>query len=106
MRESIRLTLRTNASSFAARVLVSVAGVLCTLIGICNPAFATTIDVLWYTYADPASEYVSFYSSLAGTNAGNAGSYPESSGLTWNLTFFGPSSAPPTFSAYDVLVIH
>ena len=73
--------------------------------GACNVALATPIDILWYTYADPASEYVSFYSSLGGTGLGSASTYPQSSGLTWNLTFFGPTSAPPNFANYDVLVI-
>jgi hypothetical protein len=83
------------------------ARMLCaSLFALCHLASATPIKVLWYTYADPASEYVSFYSGLAGTGPGSAGSYPESSGITWDLTFFGPSSPVPVFSAYDVLVIH
>lgn len=81
--------------------------ILCaSLIALSHAASATSIKVLWYTYADPASEYVSFYSSLAGTGPGNAGSYPEGSGLTWDLTYFGPSSPAPVFSDYNVLVIH
>src|SRR5437868_6154964 len=71
-----------------------------------NAAFATPINVLWYTYADPASYYVSFYSSLSGSGAGSAASYPESGGLAWNVNFFGPSSPTPAFTNYDVLVIH
>ena len=90
--------------SFCALLLLRV---LCaSLFALSQAVSATSIKVLWYTYADPASEYVSFYSSLAGTAPGNAGSYPEGPGLTWDLTFFGPSSPAPVFSAYNVLVIH
>jgi hypothetical protein len=76
------------------------------LFALSHVASATPIKVLWYTYADSASEYVSFYTSLAGTGPGSAASYPQSGGITWDLTFFGPSSPVPVFSAYDVLVIH
>lgn len=79
--------------------------VCATAIGLCNVAFAAPVDILWYTYADPASEYVSFYSSLGGNGPGSASTYPQSSGLAWNLTFFGPTSAAPNFANYDVLVI-
>jgi len=64
-------------------------------------AYATPINVLWYSYATLNSEYRSFYSSFAKTVA----NYPESSGLSWNLTFFAPGSAQPVFSHYNVLVI-
>lgn len=63
---------------------------------------AATVDVLWYSYADEASEYT----STIGTIAASAGSYTQSAGNDWNLTFFGPGQAAPDFSAYDVLVIH
>lgn len=68
--------------------------------------FGSPVEVLWYTYAHPASEYVSFFSSLAGSGAGSAASYTQGAQLAWNVTFFGPSSASPEFSHYDVLVIH
>jgi hypothetical protein len=77
-----------------------------TLMGLSGAAVAVPIDVLWYTYAHPASEYVSFYGALGGSGAGSAASYPESGGLTWNVSFFGPSSPSPDFGGYDVLVIH
>jgi hypothetical protein len=64
-------------------------------------AGATAINVLWYSYATADSEYKSFYNTLATT----VSSYPQSSGLSWNLTFFGPSDPTPSFSAYNVLVI-
>ena len=70
-------------------------------LGLSAPVKATAIDVLWYTYADPASEYrqkISFLASLVHT-------LPQSSGLSWNLTYFTPTSATPDFSTFDVLVI-
>jgi hypothetical protein len=70
-------------------------------LGIAHAAFAAPIDVLWYTYADPSSQYVTFYSSVSGSGPDNA----QSSGVTWNVTFFGPSSPSPAFADYDVLVI-
>ena len=56
--------------------------------------------MLWYTYADPASQYKAFFNTLAATGS------PQPTGLTWNLTFFGPGDTPPIFSNYNVLVIH
>lgn len=61
-------------------------------IGFCGSASAAAINVLWYSYAAVTSEYQSFYKSLAPA-------------LNWNLTFFGPSDAAPSFGAYNVLVI-
>ncbi|HET7160061.1 MAG TPA: PEP-CTERM sorting domain-containing protein, partial [Burkholderiales bacterium] len=66
--------------------------------------YAVTLDVLWYTYAQPTSEYVSFYSSLSGP--GGVSTYPQSAGYNWNVSFFGPTDPAPTFANYDVLVIH
>ena len=63
-------------------------------------AYAVTINVLWYSYADPASEYKAFFNTLATTGS------PQPTGLTWNLTFFGPGDPPPVFSNYNLLVIH
>ena len=62
--------------------------------------YAATINVLWYSYAHPQSEYKTFYRTLATSGT------PHSTGDTWNLTFFGPGDPPPDFTAYDVLVIH
>lgn len=75
-------------------------------LAISSAASALTLDVLWYTYAHPSSEYVSFYSALARSGSGGNGAYPDSSMFTWNLTFFGPSDAAPSFGNYDVLVVH
>jgi hypothetical protein len=73
---------------------------------LCGSAHAVTLDVLWYTYAQSTSEYVSFYSSLSGSGAGTASTYPQSAGHTWNVSFFGPTDPAPVFADYDVLVIH
>lgn len=62
---------------------------------------AAPIDVLWYTYADPASEYrekISQLSSIAHT-------LPQSNGSSWNLNYWDAGSAAPEFTAFDVLVI-
>ena len=66
------------------------------------PVRAATIDVLWYTYADPASEYRS--SGVPGLAARSA-SDPQSSGLNWNVTFWEPTGPTPDFKAYDVLFV-
>ena len=65
-------------------------------------AQAASINVLWYTYAHPLSQYrdptgITAIADLAPT-------YPQGSGLEWNLTFFDNNSVTPDFSAYDVLV--
>src|SRR5437660_1224191 len=68
---------------------------------IASNAYAAAINVLWYGYATADSEYKNFYTTLATTVSG----YPQSTGLSWNLTFFGPTDPTPSFNAYDVLVI-
>lgn len=65
-------------------------------------AQAASINVLWYTYADPLSQYRDATGIAAIANL--APTYPQGSGLQWNLTFFDNNSATPDFSAYDVLV--
>jgi len=72
------------------------------LLGASLAVRAATIDVLWYTYAHPASEYRT--TGIPGIAAAAPG-FPESSGLGWNLTFYDPTGTAPDFSAYDVLVI-
>jgi hypothetical protein len=62
---------------------------------------AASINVLWYTYADPASEYrekISQLSSIVHT-------LPQSNGSSWNLNYWEAGSAAPEFTAFDVLVI-
>lgn len=65
-------------------------------------AQAASINVLWYTYAHPLSQY----RDTTGIHeiANLAPTYPQGSGLEWNLTFFDNTSPTPDFSAYDVLV--
>lgn len=67
-----------------------------------SSAQAASINVLWYTYAHPLSQY----RDVTGIHeiANLAPTYPQGSGLEWNLTFFDNDSATPDFSAYDVLV--
>ena len=67
-----------------------------------GPAAAVSIDILWYTYADPASEYRT--SGVPGLAARSA-SDPMSSGLVWNVTFWGPTDPVPDFRAYDLLFV-
>jgi hypothetical protein len=108
LREQARIEfpLCSGKAALMPQLAMTLRRVLCaSLLAVSSLVHATSIDVLWYTYAHPSSEYVSFYSSLAGSGPGSAGSYPESGGLTWNVSFFGPSSAPPSFGTYDVLVI-
>lgn len=65
------------------------------------PTQAAELNVLWYTYADPASWYRQTISELAGV----VQTLPKSNGSSWRLTYFGPQSATPNFAAFDVLVI-
>lgn len=64
-------------------------------------ASTKSIEVLWYTYAHPNSEYVQMIQKLADV----VHTLPQARGLAWRLTFYGPDSPAPTFSNYDVLVI-
>jgi hypothetical protein len=73
------------------------------LLGALGSAEAAAINVLWYTYADPLSEYRGADSGIQSI-ANLAPGYPQGSGLAWNLTFFDNHSPTPDFSAYDVLV--
>jgi hypothetical protein len=62
---------------------------------------ANTINVLWYTYADPASEYRQKFSQLAEV----VHTLPQSDGSRWNLTYWDANAAAPDFSPYNVLVV-
>ena len=73
------------------------------LVGLFGSAHAASINVLWYTYADPLSQYRGASSGINDI-ASRAPTYPEGSGLSWNLTFFDNNSITPDFAAYDVLV--
>lgn len=59
------------------------------------------INVLWYTYADPASEYREKISQLSNI----VHTLPQSNGSSWNLDYWDAGSAAPDFSTFDVLVI-
>ena len=65
-------------------------------------AYADQLDVLWYTWADPASEYrASGLSAIAADAAGNA----KSAGNSWTITQWDDNAPLPTLGDYDVLVI-
>lgn len=65
-------------------------------------ARADTINVLWYTWADPASEYRNGgLSAIAADAASNA----QSAGNTWAITQWGMGDALPSLDNFDVLVI-
>ncbi len=76
---------------------------LLLLVGVAPPAArCQTINVLWYTYAHPSSQYRQTIQKLADV----VHTLPLASGLAWNLTFFGPGTPAPAFGDYNVLVIH
>ncbi|SEP36465.1 PEP-CTERM sorting domain-containing protein [Nitrosovibrio sp. Nv6] len=66
-----------------------------------SSAQGASINVLWYTYADQASEYRQKISQLSKI----VHSLPQTDGLSWNLTYWDAGSAAPDFAAFDVLVI-
>ncbi|KIO49416.1 PEP-CTERM sorting domain-containing protein [Nitrosospira sp. NpAV] len=76
-------------------------GALLASLSLMSAAQASSINVLWYTYADPASEYRQKFSQLASV----VHTLPQSDGSTWNLTYWDANSAAPDFSAYNVLVV-
>ena len=65
------------------------------------PAHGASINILWYTYGAPTSQYRSQVLELANL----AATLPESAKVQWQVTFFGPSDPAPIFANYDVLVI-
>lgn len=84
----------------AARRLLS--AILLSLAAAGPAAAAASIDILWYTYADPASEYRT--TGVPGLAARSA-TDPQSSGLNWNVTFWQPGDATPDFSKYNLLFV-
>jgi hypothetical protein len=70
-------------------------------LGATHACAQSTIKVLWYRYASPTSHYVSFVNTLAA----NAHLFAKSSGVRWEVSFFGPDDAAPEFSRYNALVI-
>ena len=65
-------------------------------------ARADTINVLWYAWADPASEYRN--SGLSAITA-DAASNAQSAGNSWAITQWSAGTAMPSLSSFDVLVI-
>jgi hypothetical protein len=70
-------------------------------LSITSLAHANSINVLWYSYADPASEYRQKISQLAST----VQTLPQSDGSSWNLTYWKAGSAMPNLATFDVLVV-
>lgn len=66
-----------------------------------HAAAQSSIKVLWYRYASSTSHY----SSVANLLAAKAHLFQQSSGVRWELSFFGPGDPAPEFSRYNVLVI-
>ena len=62
---------------------------------------ADSLEVLWYTYADTASEYRRKISQLSRM----VHNLPHSAGLSWNLTYWQAGDPAPNLSAFDVLVV-
>lgn len=89
-------TMRKNSISRKFRL------VLLWVLGLAPlPAWAQSIDVLWYSYAHPSSVYIETMRKIADA----AHTLPHSSGLRWKVTFFGPGSPAPVFANYNVLVV-
>ena len=64
-------------------------------------AAARTIEVLWYSYAEPDSQYTRTIAYLARI----AGDLPRAGGIRWNLTWFRPDAPAPDLRRFNVLVI-
>ena len=81
-----------NVAAFVAIGLTGISSIVC----------ADPINVLWYTWADPASEYrnngLPAIAADAATNALSAGN-------TWNVIVWDSRSPAPALSDFDVLVI-
>jgi hypothetical protein len=81
--------------------LYGLAAALATAAAFSGPAQAATINILWYTYADPASEYRQKISELSGV----VQTFSQTGGLNWNLTYWEPGGATPNLTSFNVLVI-
>ncbi len=81
--------------------LLRLFALICAALGAASACAQNSVKVLWYRYASPTSHYVVFARWLAL----NAHLYKQSSGLRWDLTFFGPEDPAPDFTRYNVLVI-
>jgi hypothetical protein len=74
---------------------------LAATLGLAPLARAAPLNVLWYSYAEQSSEYKEKISLLADS----VHTLPNGPGQPWKLTYFGPGSAAPDFSQYDVMVV-
>ena len=89
----------TDVANIASKFFTSLVFVALALLA--EATAAATIKILWYSYGAPTSQYRQRVSQLAQ----NAPNYPQSAGLHWDVSFFGPGDPPPNFSTYNVLVI-
>lgn len=67
-----------------------------------SPVLASDLNVLWYTYSDPASVYRSELLKVAA----QAATDPLAHGNRWNITWWDAGTAAPALSGFDVLVTH
>ena len=88
--------------NISRNMLSALVAALAVLFAVSGKANAAAIDVLWYSYAHPTSEYISGIQTIAST----AESYTQADGTEWALSIFAPGDAAPDFNAYDVLVVH
>lgn len=69
----------------------------------CAPAHAADINILWYTYSDPASTYRSELLKVAA----QAATDPLAHGNQWHITWWDAGTAiPANLAGFDVLVTH
>lgn len=69
--------------------------------GLSSQPRAEALEVLWYTYAAAGSEYRQKISQLSRM----VHMHPQSTGLSWNLTYWQAQDPAPDLTAFDVLVI-
>ena len=66
------------------------------------PASAAVLDVLWYTYSDPLSNYRSELLKVAA----QAATDPLGHGNQWHITWWDAGTPAPDMSGFEVLVTH
>ena len=85
-----------KSAPFLTSLIALVAG-----LGLSLQPRAEPLDVLWYTYAAADSEYRRKISQLARM----VHTLPQSTGLSWNLTYWQAGEPAPNLFAFDVLVV-
>ena len=70
-------------------------------LGLSSQLRADPLEVLWYTYAAPRSEYRQKILQLSRM----VHTLPQSNGLRWNLTYWQAWDSAPDLTAFNVLVI-